>query len=502
MKILTINYFREVICTKWFWLLISITLLGIFLFSNFSNWAYDDPFITYRYAENLKNGLGFVYNPGEKILSTTTPLFTLILAIMGFSGVDVPQLANLLGVFALLFGGVFLWDLGYTFNTPVIGWAGLLLYPTFPLVVTTIGSETPLYLAFCIGSFLFYVRDRYIIAGILASLAVLTRPDAVLVVLILGLDYLLRNKRLPSWKVIFVFIIPIFLWIVFAWIYFGDPIPVTLVAKQLQGSMEVSQKFAQGIITIAQFYIVRWYYWIELLLLLIGLLYIVIHKYRWLLFLLWPGVYFLSFTLIGVSRYFWYYAPLVPGFIVLIGGGIMAICSWIQSIYEKQSSDGPMQKNNRPIGSESINPRLAGFLILFLIVYQVQDLLSLRRIPDRRLAIYRVVGDWLNNYTSPGDQVGAMEVGIIGYYSKRPMIDFAGIIQPEIAKHFLDASSYEEAALWALDYYAPHYLVLPANSYPEIQREFIVNNCQLISIFSREGYSSYTNIEVFKCSSS
>ncbi len=499
MKILTINYFREVILNKWFWLLISITLLGIFLFSNFSNWAYDDPFITYRYAENFRNGLGFVYNPGEKILSTTTPLFTLILAMMGFGGVAVPQLANLLGVFALLLGGVFLWDLGYTWKTPVIGWIGLLLYPTFPLVVTTLGSETPIYLAFCIGSYLFYVRDRYILAGILASLAVLTRPDAVLVALILGFDYLLKNKRLPSWKVIFAFLIPILLWIVFALIYFGDPIPVTLVAKQRQGSMDISQKFAQGIITIAQFYISRWHYWIEMLLAMIGLLYIVIHKYRWLLFLLWPVVYFLSFTIIGVSRYFWYYAPLVPGFIVLIGGGIMSICIWIQTVYEKQSSDSSVQNKIRSIGSERLNLRLAGFLILFLIVYQVQDLRSVSRIPDRRLAIYRVVGEWLNDHTSPGDQVGAMEVGIIGYYSKRPMIDFAGIIQPEIAEHFSEASSYEEAALWALGYYSPHYLVLPTNSYPEIQREFITNNCQLISTFSGERYSSNTNIEVFKC---
>ena len=53
-----------------------IGMISVGLLITFSEWAYDDPFITYRYARNLLNGFGFVYNPGERILSTTTPLFT------------------------------------------------------------------------------------------------------------------------------------------------------------------------------------------------------------------------------------------------------------------------------------------------------------------------------------------------------------------------------------------------------------------------------------------
>ncbi len=33
----------------------------------------DDAYTTFRYARNLVNGLGFVYNPGEHVLGTTTP---------------------------------------------------------------------------------------------------------------------------------------------------------------------------------------------------------------------------------------------------------------------------------------------------------------------------------------------------------------------------------------------------------------------------------------------
>ena len=58
------------------WLKLGYLLLGIgIIYFLLSHHVYDDPFITYRYAENLGEGLGFVYNPGERVLSTTTPLF-------------------------------------------------------------------------------------------------------------------------------------------------------------------------------------------------------------------------------------------------------------------------------------------------------------------------------------------------------------------------------------------------------------------------------------------
>ena len=62
----------------------------LLLFFAFSSWAYDDPFITFRYAQNLRAGLGFVYNPGERVLSTTTPLYTLLLTGLSFLWSDLP----------------------------------------------------------------------------------------------------------------------------------------------------------------------------------------------------------------------------------------------------------------------------------------------------------------------------------------------------------------------------------------------------------------------------
>jgi len=37
-------------------------------------------FITFRYAEQIAKGNGFVYNIGEPVYGTTTPLFTILLS--------------------------------------------------------------------------------------------------------------------------------------------------------------------------------------------------------------------------------------------------------------------------------------------------------------------------------------------------------------------------------------------------------------------------------------
>ena len=64
------------------WLAAGILLLpSLLLTALLHTLAVDDAFITYRYAANLAAGLGFVYNPGQSALSTTAPLYGLLLSL-------------------------------------------------------------------------------------------------------------------------------------------------------------------------------------------------------------------------------------------------------------------------------------------------------------------------------------------------------------------------------------------------------------------------------------
>ena len=247
------------------WRVLYVGLSTVVLFLLFPRCYYDDPFITFRYADNLAAGLGFVYNPGERILSTTTPLFTLLLALVVTCWSDLPSLANLIGAFSLACGALFLWDIARTWGAPLVGWVGLLLYPTFPLALSTLGSEIPFYVACCLGAFSFYVRGHHSLAGLCAALATLTRFDGVLVASILTIDYLVRVRRPIPWSALMIFLVPVAAWVVFAWVYFGSPLPVTLTAKQAQGAMMISTRFAPGLLRVAGWY-AGWKYGAELLL--------------------------------------------------------------------------------------------------------------------------------------------------------------------------------------------------------------------------------------------
>ncbi|TET83600.1 MAG: hypothetical protein E3J37_05110, partial [Anaerolineales bacterium] len=64
----------------------------------------DDAYITFRYAQNLLAGNGLVYNPGEAVLGTTTPIYALLMAGLGlFTGgsqAPFPTLALLVNALA------------------------------------------------------------------------------------------------------------------------------------------------------------------------------------------------------------------------------------------------------------------------------------------------------------------------------------------------------------------------------------------------------------------
>ena len=495
---------------------------GLLGYLAFSQWGYDDPFITYRYASNLAHGLGFVYNPGQRILSTTSPLFTLLLASLqavlqwlpGLGGSQqlIPHLARLIGALSLPLGGLCLWDIGRRTGSAGIRWAGLLLYPTFPLLVSTLSSETPICLAFCLAALVCYTRQRYTLTALCAGLAILTRPDGVLIVIPLLVDHLLHRRPVP-WKAAGLYLGLILAWVAFAWAYFGSPLPVTLVAKQSQGSLVGSTRFAPGIFNILVYY-TAWPYLLAGLLSLAGLYHYIAHRPipsrpaltdrpASLLVLDWGILYFTAYTILGVTRYFWYYAPLVAPFLVALGLGIdwltasRSLSALRQRLLAADSALSRSPHFQRLVTDPAST--LTFLVIAVLLITQSRDLWLMRQSPDPRPEYYRPVGEWLDSNLPPQATVGVQEVGIIGYYANRPMIDFAGLIQPDIAARLATTATYEEAAIWAVEHYQPDYLVLFSEYFPRLEDGYASEHCQAITTFPGPPSPTAHDIVVYIC---
>src|SRR4249920_1270831 len=62
------------------------------------SWVNDDAFISFRYAKNLVEGRGLVYNTGERVEGYTNFLWTVIIAAGMGLGIDPVTLAIGLGI--------------------------------------------------------------------------------------------------------------------------------------------------------------------------------------------------------------------------------------------------------------------------------------------------------------------------------------------------------------------------------------------------------------------
>ena len=463
------------ILSVYFLVVIIITFLAL------RNHAYDDPFITYRYADNLRRGLGFVYNPGERILSTTTPLYALLLAGLSYLWPNLPHLSNFISAVSVALGGLFLFHLGRRWDAPVAGVVAAALFPFFPLLLSTFGAETCFYIMLVLAAFLLYAYDQPLWAMVPAALATLTRSDGVLVAGVLGLDVLLRERKFP-WRIALLYGALIAPWYLFSWAYFGTPFPVTLAAKKSQALMTISEGFARGFwTTVLKPYGRRLLYWLHAAFFLIGVLYAVDKRHRWLSLLGWGLLYFLSYMLLGVSRYFWYYTPLVPVVIAVIGlGG--------QWLYTRLPSTGQDRWWSRV---------LLVVLIALMLWPQIQGVRWHSTHVDNRYRIYRAVGEWLTENTPSEASVGTLEVGIIGYYARRRIIGFAGLLQPEVAMQMKPNTTYQDTAEWAILQYTPDYLVLNPTWFPRVMENIVTDHCLVLEEFSTSDYSGI--LSVYEC---
>ena len=157
-----------------------------------ATWLCDDAFISFRYAENLAQGNGLVFNPGEHVEGYTNFLWTVLLAGGIRLGLAPEALSTTLGLLA--FAGTTLVLAAAGRRTAGAGdrawvpaaalcWLGL----GHARLFATSGLETSLFtLLFTAGAVLAIQAERprhWVSLGLVAALATLTRPEGGLLLL-------------------------------------------------------------------------------------------------------------------------------------------------------------------------------------------------------------------------------------------------------------------------------------------------------------------------------
>ncbi|MBI1805174.1 MAG: hypothetical protein HY033_03640 [Ignavibacteriae bacterium] len=206
-------------------------------------WVNDDAFISFRYAKNFVNGLGLVYNAGERVEGYTNFLWTMLVALGIRLELDPVLFTMILGIiFHSLTITVFVY-LSWHFRRddathlflPLTALA-LSLHRDFNVYATS-GLETSMFTFLISSSFLILILGRskmsFLATGLLFSLMLMTRPDGILF-LGAALAFLLLTHKERATSCLYLLLpvafiyVPYWLW---RYTYYGFPFPNTFYAK-------------------------------------------------------------------------------------------------------------------------------------------------------------------------------------------------------------------------------------------------------------------------------
>ncbi|MEZ4767714.1 MAG: hypothetical protein R2844_04740 [Caldilineales bacterium] len=452
----------------------------------------DDAYITYRVARNLAQGIGPVYNPGEHVLTVTTPGYALLLAAISPLSGDFVLLGFLLNGLALLAVGALLIDLS---RTTLAALVAVTLTLTFPLLSEALGMETPLYLAAILAAFAAFQRatasgsdprrqERWLMAtAAAAAAAFLLRPDGLLVALAIGAYWLAtaRLRRTP-WKALAVFALLVTPWLLFATGYYGSPVPNTLPAKATQALTQAIPRWGAGLLTAADDWALLTP--VAAALAVVGLALTLLRQQKDRLpLLLWAALFVAGHVLLGVRSYFWYYVPLMPVVALLAGDAVAAAADWLAA------------RPGRHQHAHLIRAALIACLVALALLPLLPVARSLAQQPElrRREEAYLQTAETLREMCSESKApplVGLAEIGLIGYVSNCRIVDFAGLLQPDVAHLKLNPA---EKMVYAIKRYAPDLVALTGGvNYPAQvgDADWFRERYETVDIYDRGGFRS------------
>ena len=245
-------------------------LLGLAALLGYWQWQYrgyvkDDAFISLRYARNITDGLGVVFNPGDRLEGYTNFLWILLSLPAFWLGVDplvwVKAIACLFGQLGLLLtfwisrflagdrhdGYTLIGPALWATSTSVVLWSQGGLEPTLMAVLCSGGTLLAMGLWNRDGDHDPDARKLAIGSALLLAGAGLTRPDAHLFGLVAGAfavaDMVRRREVSKHWLVwgaiLLGILAPYHSW---RFLYFGDLFPNTMYVKASAGP----EVWAQG----------------------------------------------------------------------------------------------------------------------------------------------------------------------------------------------------------------------------------------------------------------
>ncbi len=441
-----------------YWLVAGVGMLAVLAYlagaaiSDRMGYPIDDSWIHQTYARNLARSGRWEFVPGTVSAGSTSPMWTLILSVGYLLGLPHMLWTFLLGWICLVWSGwaaMRLWSVLWPQRKNVDWIAGVIVVLSWPLVwAAGSGMETLLFVALELEVLHLYGlhvrerRSRVMILGLLAGLLVLTRPEGLVLLALLAVGLLISGN---SWsgrlKILLQYLAGTLLSLVPYFVFnlwvSGNIWPNTFYAKQV----EYGSAFVQPVIL--RFFQLLYFSlggvaqgWRGIsgahLLLLPGVIVSAYFALRrdWknrqplvTIPLLWAiGVVFLYAWRLPVTyQHGRYLFPVIPIWILYGINGWLTVADRIKI---RLGANTSLNFILTRFGVLTFSALLVIFLFLGLQVYAEDVAFVNGEMVDVSL--------WLRDNTPSSALVAAHDIGAIGFFAERPILDLAGLISPEV----------------------------------------------------------------------
>jgi tetratricopeptide (TPR) repeat protein len=417
-----------------------VVIVGLFVgHAALFHFTQDDAYISLRFAQNLVDGHGLVFNPGERVEGYSNFTWTLLLALFLRLGAPPVETCTWLGV---LFGASAI-GVAARFARALEGRWGVATVATALLIAgcsafalwSTGGLETALFtflvtLGLERGLAPGVSRRGRRAAPIVLFLAALTRPDGPL---IFALWYVVRvhdtlRRRGPAADGgrrelvldALLYLLPMIPYALWKLAYYGDILPNTYYAKA-----GVSLAYVSRGARYALEYFHAYGAWGAVPLLALASL--VRERHRGVearLLFLWVGFAAYIVAIGGDVLYvhrFW--LPILPIAALLVARGLTAV---LEIAAARRRARPPFV----PAGTIVLALALAGIGLA-----KNWESIQYRRQQEIGFVFnMKQTGLWLKDNLPPGARIAITTVGAIGYYSDLNVIDMLGLTDREIAR--------------------------------------------------------------------
>ncbi len=428
-------------------------------FAAFTQHAWEDYYITYRTSKNLALGHGLVYTVGERVHGFTSPVNVLLPAVLNLltgnrSDDLVLWLFRVVSSAFLAVAAVLLFDIARKNSLSLLATAVLVgMFALDAKVVDfSINGQEVAFMMFFLALALHALTVRSNRAVLKLGLAgaglMWTRPDGFIYLGAVAGGFLLFNAGQPVGQsrqgllkaflgagvITTVLYLP---WLLWAWHYYGSPVPHTLIAKALARELSQMRRYPLSFTFASTFlpaYAVifgGWHWTVGLY----GKLLACLCLFYWCLPLARPQARAASFALL-LSDCYLYLAASFPYPWYLPNCAILGVFV-LAHIADQASDFASALKERNPKQFRRLRACIrlglgavlsAAFVLLLCVAWQL-------RVQQREIeqGTRKEIGLWLRQHAaSPADKVFLEPLGYIGFFSQLKILDIPGLCAPEV----------------------------------------------------------------------